>query len=293
MKVLILGGAGMLGHKLWQTLSSRYETWVTIRSGREAYESLRLFDINRLLPHVEATDFQAVAAAVEQVRPQVVVNCLGIIKQLREAHDPLLSITVNSLFPHRVGELCEQHGARLIHISTDCVFSGRRGAYTEDDLPDPPDLYGRSKLLGEVTSPHQTIRTSIIGREIASTSGLVEWFLSQPGPVVRGYTKAIFSGFPTVILAEIIADVIERSTALNGFWHVSSEPINKYDLLRLLCEAYDKRVELEPYPDVQIDRSLVSDRFRAATGFRPASWEKMVERMAADTTPYEMWRKSK
>lgn len=293
MKVLILGAAGMLGHKLWQTLSSRYETWGTIRSGRGAYTPLGLFDINRLLPHVEATDFRAVAAAIEQVRPNIVVNCIGIIKQLREAHDPVPSITINSLFPHKVGVLCTQHDARLIHISTDCVFSGRRGAYSEDDLPDPPDLYGRSKLLGEVTSPHLTIRTSIIGREIATASGLVEWFLSQPGPAVRGYTGAIFSGFPTIILAEIITDVIERGTALTGLWHVSSEPISKYDLLRLLCEAYDKRVELEPYPDVQIDRSLVSDRFRAATGFRPASWEKMVERMAADTTPYEIWRKSK
>jgi dTDP-4-dehydrorhamnose reductase len=293
VKVLILGGAGMLGHKLWQVLKERVETWATVRSTPQDYASLGLFEPSRLIPQVEATNLCSVAEAVKRVNPHVVINCVGIIKQLREAHDPILSVTINALFPHQLAAICAEQGARLIHISTDCVFSGRRGSYTEDDLPDPPDLYGRSKLLGEVAKPHLTIRTSIIGREISTVSGLVEWFLAQPGPVVRGYTKAIFSGFPTVILAEIIADILEQKPALTGLWHISSEPITKYELLLLLRKAYGKAVEIEPCPEVQIDRSLVSDRFRATLGFRPAAWEQMVERMAADVTPYEVWRKSK
>ena len=233
------------------------------------------------------------ARTIERVEPQVVVNCVGIVKQLAAARDPIASITINSLFPHRLARLCRDAGCRLIHMSTDCVFSGRKGAYTEDDLPDPEDLYGRSKLLGEVAEEGAlTIRSSIIGRELASSNGLVEWFLAQAGKSVRGYRRAVYSGFTTLAMARIISEIIADQPALSGVWHVSSDPLSKYDLLLLVRQAYGVEVEVVPDDEVALDRSLDSSRFRAAAGFVPPSWPEMIREMAADPTPYDVWRRS-
>lgn len=291
MRVLILGGAGMLGHKLWQVYRQRFDTWVTVRGHPRDYAMYQLFDPERMIGGVDAFDFDAVVRALATVRPDAIVNCIGIIKQLPTAKDPFISLTVNSLFPHRLANLCTAAGIRLIHISTDCVFSGRKGMYTETDISDAEDLYGRSKFLGEVATPGcLTLRTSIIGRELASTSGLVEWFLSNRGGKVRGFTRAIYSGFTTQALAAIIADVLERHTDLSGVYQVSSDPINKYDLLCLLRDIMHISIEIEPYDGVVLDRSLDSSRFRAAVGFIPTSWPDMLQDMTADPTPYEQWR---
>lgn len=293
MRVLIFGGSGMLGHKLWQVFQERSDTWVTVRSNHSAYARYGIFDSERMLGGVNVFDFDTVMRAVAAVRPDVVVNAIGIIKQLPTAKDPVVSLTVNSLFPHRLAVLCQAAGTRLIHISTDCVFSGRGGMYSENDVPDAEDLYGRSKLLGEVSSPNcLTLRTSVIGRELGTTNGLVEWFLSNQGGRVQGYTNAIYTGFPTLILAQIIADVIERYPDLSGLYHVSSKPISKYELLCLLRDAYQVSIEIEPFPNVCIDRSLDSSRFRAATGFVPQPWPEMVQAMATDLTLYEAWRQT-
>ena len=287
MRILVLGGAGMLGHKLWQVFQECFDTWVTVRSSYSAYARYSLFDQDRVLGDVDVFNFDTVMRAVATVRPDVVVNAIGIIKQLPTAKDPIVSLTVNSLFPHRLAVLCQTRGARLIHISTDCVFSGGKGMYTENEVSDAEDLYGRSKFLGEVSGPNcLTLRTSIIGRELGSANGLVEWFLSNRGGRVQGYTSAIYTGFPTLSLAQIIADVIERHPDLFGLYHVSSEPISKYELLYLLRETYQVPIEIEPFPDVCVDRSLDSSRFWAATGFAPPSWPKMVQAMATDPTPY-------
>jgi dTDP-4-dehydrorhamnose reductase len=292
MRVLILGASGMLGHKLWQVFRSRFETWGTVRSSYQEYARYDLFDPHRLLGGIDAFDFHTVVRAFETAKPDVVINTIGIIKQLPAAKDPIASIEVNSLFPHRLARLCEASGARLVHISTDCVFSGRKGMYSEEDMPDAEDLYGRSKLLGEIGGPEcLTLRTSLIGRELESTSGLVEWFLSNRGRRVQGYTSAIFSGFSTLALASIIADVIERHPDLSDIYHVSSEPISKYQLLCLLREAFQIPIEIEPVPHHNIDRSLNSHRFRSATGHIPPPWAGMVQAMAKDPTPYEAWRR--
>jgi dTDP-4-dehydrorhamnose reductase len=290
MRVLILGGGGMLGHKLWQAYQDRFDTWVTVRSDFREYSRYQLFDPQRLLGGVDAADFDTVIRVFVAVRPQAVINAIGIIKQLPTAKDPLVSLTINSLFPHRLANLCQACGARLIHISTDCVFSGRKGMYTEEDISDAEDLYGRSKFLGEVSQPGSlTLRTSIIGRELQTRSGLVEWFLSQRGPV-NGYTRAIYSGFTTLALACIIAEVLDNHSDLSGIYHVSSDPISKYDLLYLLRGAYQRQIEIVPYPDLQIDRSLDSRRFRQAVGFTPPTWAEMIQEMASDPSPYEQWR---
>ena len=292
MRVLILGASGMLGHKLWQVFRDRFETWGTVRSSYQEYARYDLFNRERLLGGVDASDISTVVRAFDKVQPHVVVNGTGIVKQSPAAKDPIVGIEVNSLFPHRLAAICQASGARLIHISTDCVFSGRKGMYSEEDVPDAEDLYGRSKLLGEISGPYcLTLRTSLIGRELESTSGLAEWFLSNRGRRVQGYANAIFSGFSTLALASIIADVIERHPDLSNIYHVSSEPISKYQLLCLLREAFEIPIEIEPIPHLNIDRSLDSHRFRSATGYVPLSWEAMVQAIAKDPTPYEAWRR--
>ena len=294
MRVLILGTAGMLGHKLWQLLGKQFDVVGTVRGSFEPYARYGIYDRDRLIGGIDAQDFDSVIRAVAEARPDTVINCIGIIKQLPSAHDPVLSISVNSLFPQRLGRLCQAAQARLMHISTDCVFNGRKGMYTEDDPSDAEDLYGRTKYLGEVSGSNcLTLRTSIIGRELATTSGLVEWFLSNDGGKVRGYTNAIYSGFTTNALSHVIADLIDSKSDLSGLYQVSSDPINKFELLRLLRKAYEVNLEIEPYADLAIDRSLDSTRFRELTGFAPPSWAEMITDMASDNTPYQEWRTKK
>jgi dTDP-4-dehydrorhamnose reductase len=291
MRVLILGAAGMLGHKLYQLYSDRFDVWASVRTDYHAYEHYNLFDPERIIGGVDAFNLDTVMNALAEVRPEVVINCIGVIKQLATARDPIISLTVNSLFPHHVANLCRAAGARFIHISTDCVFNGRNGMYTEADPSDAEDLYGRTKFLGEVDAPGAlTLRTSIIGRELNGASGLVEWFLSNRGGTVRGFRQAIYTGFTTQALAEIIADVIENHPELSGVYQVSSACINKYDLLVMLRDAYHADIEIEPYDEFRIDRSLDSSRFRTETGFTPPAWEAMIREMADDPTPYDSWR---
>ncbi len=293
VRVLIIGGGGMLGHKLYQVFQNRFETWATIRSGFEKYAHLDLFDRDRVLTDVDVFDFDSVENAFESVQPDVIINAVGVIKQLPSAKDPIVALTINSLFPHRLANLCVKQGSRLITLSTDCVFNGRRGMYTEDDVADAEDLYGRTKYLGEATGANSlTLRTSIIGREIDGAHSLVEWFLSNRGGTVKGFSKAIYSGFPTIVMAGIIGDLIEKHPELSGLYQVSSDPINKYDLLLLMREAYQAEIKVELDSEFRIDRSLDSTRFRDATGFVPSSWPEMISAMATDPTPYEEWRRA-
>jgi dTDP-4-dehydrorhamnose reductase len=214
-----------------------------------------------------------------------------VVKQLPASQDVVHTLEINSIFPHRLAELTEEAGARLILISTDCVFDGKKGNYTEDDRPNALDLYGQSKHFGEVVAPDcLTIRTSIIGRELSGSHSLVEWFLSNRGGRVRGYVNAIYSGFPTIVFADIIASLIIEHSDLSGLYHVASDPIDKFRLLTLINEYYRADITIELFQDFKIDRSLDSTRFREATGFQPANWESMIERMAADETVYEKLR---
>lgn len=292
MRVLILGGTGMLGHKLWQLFSQRFDAFATFRQSPANFANL--FDPARSVTNVSANDFDTVTRAVATVKPSVVINCIGIVKQDAAAKDPVQSITINALFPHRLAELCRAAGARLIHLSTDCVFSGRAGNYSEADRTDAEDLYGRTKLLGEVAGENcLTIRTSMIGRELAGSHGLVEWFLSQEGKSVKGFRRAVFSGFTTQALAQVIAWIIESQPELEGVWHVAAEPINKYDLLSLIRERGQLSIEIEPDETFLCDRSLNAARFRQATGFVPPTWSDMISQMFQDSTPYTELRRSR
>jgi dTDP-4-dehydrorhamnose reductase len=277
----------MLGHKAWEVLGREFDTYGTLRS---ATLSSWFGESQRLILGVRAEDPRSLADAFSRVRPDVVVNCIGVVKQLAAARSAIPSITINALFPHQVAELAAGADARMIQISTDCVFSGRRGFYNEDDLPDPIDLYGRTKLLGETAYDHTlTIRTSIIGRELVGSHGLLEWFLSQAGNV-RGYTEAVFSGVTTETLADTLVRVIAEYPSLAGIWHVAGERIAKYDLLQQVARAYKHDVTISADDSVQIDRSLDDTRFRAETGIPRPNWSEMLEQLTHDTTPYREMR---
>ncbi len=279
-QVLVLGASGMLGNAVLRYFdaSSQFAVIGSVRSNA----AMRLLPENVQSKLVVGTDVENVDSLIQlfaAARPDVVINCIGLVKQLGAADDPLKALPINALLPHRLARLCESSGSRLVHISTDCVFSGERGMYKESDVSDARDLYGRSKYLGEVHYPHTvTLRTSIIGHELDSHHGLIGWFLAQHREV-DGYTKAVFSGVPTVELARIIHDYVLPNHKLEGLYHVSSEPIDKYSLLQEVARVYGKSIEIKPDSRVVIDRSLDSSRFRAATGYQPPEWRELVRRM--------------
>lgn len=279
MRVLIFGATGMLGHAMAEyfALEPNYQVWGVCRS----VNTQNMGYLNRvsLLTEVDFLDVHRLKNVITDVRPDIVINCVGVIKQAIKSTNPLEAIPINSLFPHLLANLCESAGARLIHISTDCVFSGDRGMYTESDTEDARDLYGRSKLLGEVDYPHAiTLRTSIIGHELNSTRSLIDWFLSQTGEI-QGYQKAIFSGVPAVELAQIVKNYVIPFPSMRGLYHVSADPISKYDLLTLVSREYLSNIRIIPNDVFIMNRSLDSSRFRLATGFIPKPWESMIHEM--------------
>jgi dTDP-4-dehydrorhamnose reductase len=278
--VLVLGASGMLGNAVLRLFAqgTGYRAVGTVRTVR-AQQLLPKALHDSVLTGVDVEDFDSLAGGIAAAKPDVVINCIGIVKQLSAAEDPLSAIPINSLLPHRLARLCELGGARLVHISTDCVFSGRTGGYLESDFADADDLYGRSKYLGEVDYPHAvTLRTSIIGYELDGARSLLGWFLAQSGPV-RGFTRAVFSGLPTFELARVIRDFVLPNAALRGLYHVSADPITKYDLLALVARVYGRSVEIIPSDELVIDRSLDSTRFRSASGYLPPKWPELVKKM--------------
>jgi dTDP-4-dehydrorhamnose reductase len=279
MRVLVLGASGMLGNAMLRVVSGQ-ESWTvygTLRSPNPALQALA--PKAQLLHGIHADQPDSLLAAFAHSRPEVVINCVGLVKQLASADDPLEAIPINALLPHRLARLCELAQARLVHISTDCIFSGYKGMYRESDMPDAEDLYGRSKLLGEVSDRHAvTLRTSIIGHELGRDHGLIGWFLSQQGRV-KGYTKAIFSGLPTYELARLVLDHVIPNTDLHGLYHVAAEPISKHDLLQIVNRIYGKALPIEPDDRVKINRSLDASRFKEATGYVAPAWPELIAKM--------------
>lgn len=289
MRVLVLGAAGMLGHTMCRRLSPSHDVVGTVRGSENELRRFPIFSDMKLCGNINAERFETVERIIKHEGPDVVVNCIGIIKQLKAANNPLVSITINALFPHQLAELCMRNGVRLIHFSTDCVFSGRKGNYKESDYADADDLYGRSKFLGEVTSPScLTLRTSVIGFELYRKVGLLEWLMSQQGGTVEGYTNALYTGFTTDALAALVEKLICDFPDLYGVWHASSDPISKYDLLCMVNEAFDLGIEITPNHVFECDRRLDSSRFRQATGFKPPSWEQMIEDLSIIHAPFRV-----
>jgi len=283
-RVLIHGITGMLGHTLFLELSKNQNL--------EVFGTARYPDFNRwpifkghesnLRPDVDADNFDSISRSLAAIQPTLVINCIGLIKQLWWGSDPLAAITVNAQLPHRISLVCKAAKARLIHIGTDCVFNGKAGNYADDSPSTAEDIYGKTKSLGELSYPHcVTLRTSIIGHEVKGRRGVVDWFLSQKG-TVKGYAQAIFSGFPTVELSRIISEFVIPNRSLSGVYNVSAAPLSKYRLLQMVKDRYGLDVEVVPSDEVVIDRSLDSSRFRSMTGYQPPRWETLVEHMYAD-----------
>ncbi len=292
-KVMVLGGAGMLGHKMFQTLRERLSgTFCTVREDirKPPFDRVELLQGDDVIPGVDVTDFPALEAILSAFRPEYVVNCVGVIKQRAEAVSPIPSITINSLLPHKLAQMAARWGGSVIHFSTDCVFSGKEGGYTEEDHSDAEDLYGKTKYLGEVAvSNGLTLRTSIIGRELSEHRSLLDWLLTQNHKTVRGYRRVIYSGVTTNHLAELVALIIRNHPGLRGLYQVASEPISKHDLLCLLRDAYRLDIRIEP-DDLEVsDRSMKCDRLREAIAYKCPPWPALACQLAEDNTPYEEW----
>jgi dTDP-4-dehydrorhamnose reductase len=280
MKVLVVGATGMLGSTVFRflSISKDFDVYGTARS-QEFKNHLDGNLVQKIICNVDIENSDSLDRVFSDIKPDVVINCIGLIKQLAEADDPLIAILINALFPHKLAKLCKLYNARFIHISTDCVFSGSRGNYNETDFCDANDLYGRSKLLGEVLYPHSiTLRTSIIGHELLSKHALIDWFLSQD-KFVKGYKKAIFSGLPTMELARVIRDCVIPNVNLTGVFHVAVEPISKFDLLNLVADVYGKTIQIIPDDSVVINRSLNASKFKKATGYIAPDWKDLVTMM--------------
>jgi dTDP-4-dehydrorhamnose reductase len=291
MKVLILGSTGMLGHKLYQVLTKKFDVAGTIKGNYESIDKYSFFHTPDIIPNIDAKNISTVEMAINKNKPDVVINCIGIIKSLKEAQDRLISIWINALFPHQLYQICKKNNIRLVHISTDCVFSGRKGNYKETDPSDAEDIYGKTKYLGEIPEENAlTVRTSIIGIEISTTNNLMEWFLSNDGKRVNGFVNAIFSGFPTICFAQIISRIITDEQKLNGLYHISSQPISKFKLLTLIRDRMKLNIDIEEYTYYYCDRSLDSSLYQSKTGFKPSSWEEMIDEFAEDAQQYQQWR---
>jgi len=278
MKILVLGANGMIGSSMLRVLS-RNDAWHVIGTVRQAgVEDGAKY---RLLHGVDLTNPDHLTKVVRIVGPDIVVNCAGLTKHIPEGNEPVSAITMNALLPHRLSGYCAITGARLIHVSTDCVFSGAKGNYLEVDVPDATDTYGRTKVLGEVTGPNAlTLRTSTIGHELRTKRGLLEWFLVQDA--CRGYRNARFSGLPTVEFAKIVRDVVIPNPTLTGLYHIGADAIDKFSLLRMLADEYGRSTRIEPDDDVRIDRSLNCAKFADATGYRAPAWEELIRAMHKD-----------
>lgn len=282
MKILVIGASGMIGSTVLRVLSEN-KNWEVFGSVRTV-SAKRFFSADiasRLIEGIDVVHPDSLMKILDLVRPGVVINCAGLTKHKPEAEDPLISLPINTLMPHRLAMLCKLVGSRLIHVSTDCVFSGQKGAYTEDEFTDARDVYGKSKALGEVEYPHAiTLRTSTIGHELQSRNGLLNWFLSQEGHC-KGYTRAIFSGLPTMIFAQVLRDVVIPRKHLSGLYHVAAQPISKYDLLKLIADVYGKTIDIIPDDTVVIDRSLNANRFQSVTGYIAPDWAELIQIMYA------------
>jgi len=282
MRILVLGGDGMLGHQLLRLLRTQHEVKVTLRQEFPAYAGSALFSSENAFAGVDVRVSDRVLAVLSEFHPHAVVNAVGIVKQRPDGLDVIPNLEINALLPHRLALICRAIGSRFIHISTDCVFSGNRGHYREDDRPDPVDIYGHSKLLGEVGSEGTiTLRTSIIGLGLYRKTSLIDWFLRQDGRI-PGYRNAIFSGFTTKELSRVIEMLLVRHPLAFGLYHLSSSTISKYDLLVRLNARLGRETEIIPNDTVRIDRSLDSSRFRSEFAYSPPTWDEMLDELATD-----------
>jgi dTDP-4-dehydrorhamnose reductase len=285
VKILVLGAGGMIGHAMFRILTElkQLEVWGTVRSSSDKQHFNDLIQ-SRVIVSGDIERRETLPRIFSTVNPEVVINCIGLTKHRPTSRDSIFSITMNALFPHRLSDQCAAARARLIHVSTDCVFSGSRGNYSEIDTPDASDIYGRTKQLGEVDYPHAvTLRTSTIGHELKSEYGLLNWFLAQKGNC-KGFARAKFSGLTNIEFACVVRDYVITNPNLRGVYHVGGESINKYDLLCMIADIYGNKNIVIRDEEFVIDRSLDSSRFNTTTGYLAPKWHEMIKHMYLMTT---------
>lgn len=287
-RILIIGATGMLGHKMALKLAEKkHDVFATLRGDLPEFFERNSLPNLELIQGVDAYDLESVNAAIVQTKPDYVLNCVGIVKQIAESKSAIPSITINSLFPHQLAKMSNDAGARVIHFSTDCVFSGIKGPYKQTDHSDVNDLYGMSKFMGEVSGEGAlTIRSSIVGREFAKPTGLFEWFLSQKGGEVNGFKKALYTGLTTNAMADLVDFIITAHPKLSGLYQVSSKAISKFDLLEIVNDVYQANITINPDETFHCDRRLTMDEFHNLTGWEPESWEQMVKAMLDEDAKY-------
>ena len=282
-RILILGINGMIGHKLFNYFSRQniFETIGVLRRFQNNFDTGK-----KIIEDENFTFPDKLESLIDNISPDLVINCVGIVKQNPKIKEVKNSFYLNSILPNLLNLICKNKDIRLLTFSTDCIFSGQKGFYKEHDLADSIDTYGRSKYLGEIKEHNKsiTLRTSFIGKELNTKRGLLEWFISQCElkKNIYGYKRAIYSGLPTIEIAKVIHKYIIPNQNLRGLYHLSSEPIDKYTLLNLIKETYKLNIKINEDCDRVIDRSLNSSKFRAETGFEPLNWEELVKSMYED-----------
>lgn len=281
MRIIILGGTGMLGHMLWQHFSlCMPDTYTTIRHNRNRYEKYGFFKSKNVIDSLDVNDFKELTGVLKCVRPDIILNCIGVTKRRKEANVAIQSITINALFPHKLAAWGYENSAKVINFSTDCVFDGDQGNYDEESLPNATDLYGKTKALGEIQGTNAlTLRSSFIGTELDAGTELLEWFLSQTG-TVKGYKNAIYSGFTTLELSRIVENILINYPTAHGIYNISSDAISKYDLLMLIREKMCLNVDVVPDENFCCKRNLDSTKFRNEFDYKPPTWEAMIEELS-------------
>lgn len=284
MRIFILGAGGMIGHKMYQELSKHYpETYACFRKSFEHYKSFGIFDPKRVVDNIDVLPFEKLEKALNEIKPDVILSCVGITLRKVEIQDINYCLEVNSLLPQRLKCWAAQNNAKLIHFSTDCVFDGAEGSYVEDSYPSATDIYGRTKYLGEVCGPHcLTLRGSMIGRELYGKTELLEWALSQRGNSVKGYSKALYSGVTTTVMAQLVLSILGRTGFLSGLYQVSSKPISKYELLQKINAAFSLDMQIQEDCSYVSKKDLISSKIQREIGFICPSWDEMVNQLASD-----------
>ena len=284
MKILIIGGSGELGHILCKSFSKNHKVFSLMRENSKL-RNINFFDNviseNRCTFLESFENFEFVKSEIKKINPDFAINCVGVVKHKKICIEGNIETEyINSTFPHLLAETCIDNNIRLIHFSTDCVFSGKRGDYSESDTPDPIDYYGKSKLLGEVNLPNiLTIRSSFIGPSLLNNTGLFEWVKKQKNQTIYGYKNAIYSGFTTIAFSKILIKIVENHPDLEGLFHISSEPISKFDLIHSLNEKFKLNIEIRPDNTFLCDRSLNSTAFRDKTNIFIPSWKEMIDEL--------------
>lgn len=284
MKILILGANGMIGHRVLLEANSQFGTEVygATRRSLDVFLGNKAFGSN-LVENIDVLDWASLENLLHSIRPDVIVNAVGLTLRREKISDLSYAMEINSLYPHKLSNWAAANKSRVIHFSTDCVFGGESGHYTELSLPTAKDNYGKTKFLGEITNNSSlTLRFSCIGQELDVKSELLEWFLAQKGKAIRGFTRAMYSGVTSLVVARETCRIISDFKDLTGLYQISSEPISKYDLLLLAKKHFNIDIKIEAFEGFISDKTLVSEKYSAKTGFKCQSWEAMMQELAND-----------